>query len=56
MALLGKCAGPLMKVAVPLARNVLALLVTMELASAIDVALQKICTEEVLQEQEKESV
>ena len=40
-ALLGKFAGPLMKVAVPLAKNVLAPLATMASASQIDRAIQR---------------
>ena len=54
-ALLSKLAGPLMKVGVPSAENVLASLATMLLAPAIDDAIQRKCVkEEVLQEQEKE--
>ena len=40
-ALLGKFAGPLMKVAVLLAKNILASLPTMASASAIDGAIQR---------------
>ena len=39
--LLGKLAGPLMKVAVPLAKNVLTPLATMASVSAIDGAIQR---------------
>ena len=48
-ALLGTFAGPLMKVAVPLTKNVLVPLGTMASASAIDGAIQsKNCMGEVL--------
>ena len=40
-AFLGKLAGPLMKVNVPLAKNVLEPLATMVLASTVDDATQK---------------
>ena len=40
-SLLSKLAGPLMKVAIPLAKNVLALLGMTAAASAIDVGIQK---------------
>ena len=40
-ALLGKFAGPLMRVAVPLAKNVLVALATITSASAIDSAIQR---------------
>ena len=40
-SLLSKLAGPLMKVAVPLAQNILALLVITAAASAIDAGIQK---------------
>ena len=40
-SLLSKSAGPLMKVAVPLAKNILALLGTTAAASVIDTGIQK---------------
>ena len=40
-SLLSKLAGPLMKVAVPLAKNILALLAITAPVSAIDAAIQK---------------
>ena len=40
-SLLSKLAGPLMKVAVPLAKNILALLEIIAAATAIDVIIQK---------------
>ena len=40
-SLLSKLAGPLMKIAVPLAKNVLALLGITAAASAIDAGIQK---------------
>ena len=40
-SLLRKLAGPLMKVAIPLAKNVLAILGITAAASAIDVGIQK---------------
>ena len=39
--LLGKCTGPSMGVAVPLAKNILAPITTMKSSSAIDGAIQK---------------
>ena len=48
-ALLRKFTGPLIKVAVPLAKNALTPLATMESASAIDVAIQrKMCLRRAL--------
>ena len=58
--LLGKFVVPLMKIAVPLTKNVLALLGTIALASAIYGAIQKKkkkkCVKEMLQEEDKESL
>ena len=55
-ALVGKCAVPVIKVAVPLAKNLLTPLAAMESVSAIDVIFKKKkCVAKVLQEQEKES-
>ena len=47
-SLLSKLAGPLMKVAVPLAKNILAPLGTTAAASAIDGAIQRMVVEQQL--------
>ena len=47
-ALLGKLAGPLMKVAVPVAKTVLAPLATMASASAIDGTMQRKMRERIV--------
>ena len=46
--LLGKLAGPLMRVGVPLAKNVLAPLATMASASIVDGTIKEKCVERVL--------
>ena len=46
--LLGKLAGPLMRVGVPLAKNVFAALATMASASTVDGTIKEKCVERVL--------